>query len=108
MLCVQMRGRMQEGERLIRDERLRIEKLKDSRQQRLRMLEARQRMENFERQLSEQQGVWKTAAVEHERQVHQVRAFGVECVQRPEAFFEQMRVWRQAIVECRNKLFWVY
>jgi hypothetical protein len=33
----QMRGRMQEAERLIRDERMRIEKLKETRQQRLKV-----------------------------------------------------------------------
>ncbi len=32
-----MRGRMQEAERLIREERVRIEKLKETRQQRLRV-----------------------------------------------------------------------
>jgi hypothetical protein len=39
-------------------------------------------MEKFERQIAEQQGAWKAAAVEHERQVHQVcaRVCGCVCV----------------------------
>lgn len=74
-VCVfQLREQMEEGERVILEERRRLAEMQRSRQGKIRALKARQRMEDFERQLLDQQGATKVASMEHHAAVHKVRA----------------------------------
>jgi hypothetical protein len=67
-----MLERMEEAEKLIRSERAHIAAMKERRGRQLRALQARQRIEGFEKQVLEQKGSWRLAAHEHDRQVHRV------------------------------------
>jgi hypothetical protein len=63
---------MQEAETLIRSERTHLAAMKERRRRQLRALQARQRIEGFEKKVLEQKGSWRHAAHEHDRQVHRI------------------------------------
>ena len=67
-----MLARMEEAEKLIRSERAHIAAMKERRRRQLRALQARQRIEGFEKQVLEHQGSWRMAAHEHDREVHRI------------------------------------
>jgi len=67
-----MLERMEEAEKLIRGERAHLAAMKERRRRQLRALQARQRIEGFEKQVLEQKGSWKLAAQEHDREVHRI------------------------------------
>ena len=67
-----MLDRMGEAETLIRSERQQIAAMKERRRRQMRALQARQRIEGFEKQVLEQKGSWRLAAHEHDRQVHSI------------------------------------